>query len=69
MKFKKKTVVSSDFISFDFCNVSCFVVFLGFFGGDVSSFFLVEISLLMFFCRDVSSICLVGKCLLRQMFW
>ena len=45
------------------------VFFLGFFGGDVSSFFLVEISLQMFFCRDVSSICLVGKCLLKQMFW
>ena len=44
--------------------------FLGFLGGDVSSFFLVEISLQKFFLRrDFSSILLVGKCLLRQMFW
>ena len=44
----KKGVVSSDFISSDSCHVTCYVSFLGFF-GDVSSFFLVEISLRMLF--------------------
>ena len=49
IKIWKKGVVSSDFISSDSCFVTCYVSFLGFFGGDVSSFFLVEISLQMFF--------------------